>query len=939
MKSRELEATLQACKRAASEGENIARNNCGDINKTIKSIKIQKDHLVSSLSSSSIKIPLYCQQLITQIDGLLKDCCDLHKEIVNDLDSNNSKLSLFNIVVYGRTKAGKSTLMETLTKGNGQSIGKGAQRTTLDVRKYEWNGMTIFDTPGIAAAAEGGRDDEAKAYEVAKYADLLIFLTSDDAPQQEEAKAFAMLKEMGKPILVIFNVKASNSSDSDFSKMRLRDLKKKMALERIDTIKDQFMKMSGLSGGECENIVFVHADIHSGYLVRCKSPSAKNFTKEDLDELWKLSTFEKIEDEVTKEIEEKGSFYQYKVYVDIVYKGILDVQKKLRQQYVQSNLVSTELINGLSELKLLNKKIKHEADRRIDAFVEFWRRNLKNLAADFSRDNYENKKAAKAWQREVESTGMFSKAEDCLQEIAEEANERLEAFVNIFRQHINISQRITGGVNGETVFDTGGNLRIAIALGGLGLVAYFGAAILSGPVGWVLVGLSILTYFCTSREKKIREAIEKMEDELNDWISEFMPKFKTGLNACAKEKIYDAILDKTYNQFEVLEQQVGKIITIQKLFIESNNEKLTEMNKQLFERGLDHIGKEKLKSKIFGVARVPGVATVVEVNRNGYATVQEELLNLGKVFQEVVIVVIKDDNVVRKVSNILRVDPGAIRADEDKKIMYLGAEKVDSDFRGEKYFGIVEQLTGFTMVLEGQLSEKTFTYNQETIGQSKETLSNKNEQSKDSVKELKLEWYGEGVDLENVDIQWDVAWHFYKGIDVDQNYKQAFEWAKKAAKQRLGIAQCYVGDCFYFGMGIGKNFKEAVEWYKLAEEQGYVAASKYLGDCYYFGDGVRKDYGIAAQYYEKAAESGVVEAIFNLGNCYYAGEGEKQDYSMAAKNYRLAAMRNYGDAQNNLGNCYYCGVGVDQNYAEAKKWYERALNNHCQEAKENLKNF
>ena len=54
-----------------------------------------------------------------------------------DLNSLKDNLSKFSITLFGRTMAGKSTLMEILTKGDGSSIGKGAQRTTLDVRKYE----------------------------------------------------------------------------------------------------------------------------------------------------------------------------------------------------------------------------------------------------------------------------------------------------------------------------------------------------------------------------------------------------------------------------------------------------------------------------------------------------------------------------------------------------------------------------------------------------------------------------------------------------------------------------------------------------------------------------------------------------------------------------------------------------------------------------------
>ena len=85
--------------------------------------------------------------------------------VINDRDR---------IALVGKNGAGKSTLMEILTEGDGSSIGKGAQRTTRDIRKYTWNGLEITDVPGIGAFE--GEDDEQLAFESAKTADLILFL-------------------------------------------------------------------------------------------------------------------------------------------------------------------------------------------------------------------------------------------------------------------------------------------------------------------------------------------------------------------------------------------------------------------------------------------------------------------------------------------------------------------------------------------------------------------------------------------------------------------------------------------------------------------------------------------------------------------------------------------------------------------------------------------
>lgn len=98
----------------------------------------------------------------------------------------------------------KSTLMEILTHGNGQSIGQGGQRTTLDVRDYFWNGLKITDVPGVCAF--GGAVDETKALAAAKAADLIFFLIRSAGVQSDEAEKLAQLRNLGKPVLGVINL-------------------------------------------------------------------------------------------------------------------------------------------------------------------------------------------------------------------------------------------------------------------------------------------------------------------------------------------------------------------------------------------------------------------------------------------------------------------------------------------------------------------------------------------------------------------------------------------------------------------------------------------------------------------------------------------------------------------------------------------------------------
>ncbi len=146
-------------------------------------------------------------ELIERQKRDLKKLAAYVKKIRDDIEILHERQKDFTVVVYGRTMAGKSTLMEILTHGNGDSIGRGAQRTTRDVRSYFWRGLKIFDVPGICSF--DGAEDDKLAFETTKSADLILFILTNDAPQADEAAALAQLKNLGKPVLGIVNVKMS----------------------------------------------------------------------------------------------------------------------------------------------------------------------------------------------------------------------------------------------------------------------------------------------------------------------------------------------------------------------------------------------------------------------------------------------------------------------------------------------------------------------------------------------------------------------------------------------------------------------------------------------------------------------------------------------------------------------------------------------------------
>ena len=111
----------------------------------------------------------------------------------------------FRIVLMGRTMAGKSTLFEFLTDGDGASVGHGGQRTTRDSQSGTILGydIEIVDTPGVGAM--DGHEDFVEAFRQIADADLILWVATNEATQEQTGRALQQLADYGKPILVALN--------------------------------------------------------------------------------------------------------------------------------------------------------------------------------------------------------------------------------------------------------------------------------------------------------------------------------------------------------------------------------------------------------------------------------------------------------------------------------------------------------------------------------------------------------------------------------------------------------------------------------------------------------------------------------------------------------------------------------------------------------------
>lgn len=172
---------------------------------------------------------------------------DLERRVAD----SRARLSSFNIVFFGRTGAGKSTLMSAMGRLDGGRVSPGDSDWTVEVDAIDWHGCRLYDTPGTGGW--GGRRSrselEDKAREATEIADVVILCFDSQSQQQAEfAKVAAWVQEYGKPAIAVLNFR----TDRWRHPIRTQDRESRRSLnatvrQHVDNINAELARI-GLAG-------------------------------------------------------------------------------------------------------------------------------------------------------------------------------------------------------------------------------------------------------------------------------------------------------------------------------------------------------------------------------------------------------------------------------------------------------------------------------------------------------------------------------------------------------------------------------------------------------------------------------------------------------------------------------------------------------------------
>ena len=137
-----------------------------------------------------------------------------------DLDSlfsrQEERLASFNVVFFGRTRAGKSSTITALVRGDGRGISPGQTDFTDRVLDERWGDdlLRVKDTPGTQGRRAAELADIARR-EV-EVADVVILAFDDENQLRGEfAEISAHVKALGKPAIAVLNIKERAWGDPD----------------------------------------------------------------------------------------------------------------------------------------------------------------------------------------------------------------------------------------------------------------------------------------------------------------------------------------------------------------------------------------------------------------------------------------------------------------------------------------------------------------------------------------------------------------------------------------------------------------------------------------------------------------------------------------------------------------------------------------------------
>jgi tRNA U34 5-carboxymethylaminomethyl modifying GTPase MnmE/TrmE len=580
----EFEDALKQCSKTANSAYNLSIRYA----KKIEIVIIQLNSDIEAVSHEILKLKgseqFQFTETLKQIQFDVKNISEDSLEyLVISLDKKREHLKDFTVALFGRTKAGKSTLRETLTRGNGSTIGKGSQRTTRDVTEYSWQGLRLLDTPGIEAYK--GEDDTEKANEIIDQSDIILYLTSDDSVQPGEFKAMAQLQQINKYFAVILNVKYDISNKLEDLKMVLDNPEIIFDEDRLSQHKNHIHSQIQ-EDLHLDNVDIVPIHAQSGFL------STQAEYQEYSSQLWQLSKIEELYSLIAYQIYTNGQDLRLSTFADSLEYFIKSIDQKLAAAKSQLSVQLNFLERKQREIEKIFAEIEKEGDIKIkdkcDSLYDLIENQIGSFVDKYSDMDINGRQ--REWKKIVNEKNIEETMKSCIEAIFSDLGEKLQEFEQEYEYDLkNIQIDMAMNFSNITKDDTGKFIkRVGVGIGAVG-AALFVVANWWNPGGWV-VGAGIVATVASIGMSVAGDG-EKADDDKN--YKKDIAKEKDSLKKQVKQKREITIKAYQDSFFKNIIEYNTKVVSPMKIYNQGLSEiiqkldeschEIAEINKQMQE--------------------------------------------------------------------------------------------------------------------------------------------------------------------------------------------------------------------------------------------------------------------------------------------------------------------------------------------------------------------
>lgn len=561
----------------------------------------QSESLLGNKDSSTIKLHEISRSLNHELDSAMLK----HNQ---SIAQRAKKLEKFTVMLFGRTMAGKSTIREAITGGDGSTIGQGAQRTTRDIKEYEWQNLRVVDTPGFGAW--GGEEDTAIAHSIVEESDLILFLLSSDSVQLSTIQEMKGLSAKNKPVIFVLNVK------QDLTKRvhRKRFLKDPEGFFSEEKIGGHIQRLEELARDELGiranrlKIVPLHAQ--AAYLAGQENDPA------EAERLYKASRLPDLFDLLSTEISTNGPVRRIQSLLDSAYchldfldQHLIENKKQLK---IYTNTVDEKRTQFDSWFNDYQKELPNLVDRKVDGIFS----SFKQTIGSFVDDNIERKDFDQRWKSHLESSEIEPGLQKVMVELQDDVKNKVEQFNREVKQDIEFSRKFN--FESQNTYDPLDYKRLtgwggAIATG-IASIAFFNSW---NPVGWAFAAAAtvfgIFNFFSDSREKKLRNQKTKVAKDIRASIDKQKMASKKEIISWFNKNIRSRVIQGLLKDTRELVHGLNELCQSLDQGSQQCNMLLCSVNRRLIQQSALAVSDQQAPD-INKIVRIPGDGCFFTVN-------------------------------------------------------------------------------------------------------------------------------------------------------------------------------------------------------------------------------------------------------------------------------------------------------------------------------------